>query len=761
MLTKTKHVEKDTKIIGTSPIRPDGVPKVTGMAQYGADYSLPGMLWAKVLRSPHAHARIRSINTSKAAALKGVKAVITGHDFPEQKHEYLGPERVAVNYWHMTRNIMAREKALYEGHAIAAVAATTQAIAEEAIGLIEVDYEILPHVIDVDAAMQPDAPLLYEDMITRGIEPAPTKPSNISKRLEFKIGDLEAGFAKADEIVEMDFKTAPVHQGYIEPHACLARYGADGQVEVWSSSQGHFVVRAYVAKLLDIDISSVVVHPAEIGGGFGGKTVIYVEPVATLLSKITGLPVKLAMTREDTLRASGPTSGSSMTVKIGVKKDGTIVAADATFKFQAGAFPGSPVMNACMCGFSPYEIDNVRTIGYDVVCNRPKAAAYRAPGSPISAFAVESVLDVLAHKIGMDPLKLRLKNAVKAGSPTSWGPKHAHDGYAETIKALLDHPGYQKPLGPNQGRGVASGFWFNGGGESTATVHIGEDGSVAIATGSMDVGGSRASMAIMAAETLGVPYEKVRSTVSDTASIGYNHVTGGSRVTYSTGLAVIDACKKVIDELRHRAALMWDIDVKDVIWEDGCAKVRDMSVGDFDPLTLAAISAKRAVTGGPIVAEAAVNAGGQAPGFSTQFYDVEVDPETGAVKILRAVAAQDVGRAIHHDYCEGQIQGGVVQGIGWALNEEYIYDKNGRLSNPGFLDYRIPVASDVPMIEAVMVEVPNPNHPFGVKGVGEANIIPPMAAIANAINNAIGRRLTELPMSPPRVLAAIDAGKGA
>ncbi|MCC7228207.1 MAG: xanthine dehydrogenase family protein molybdopterin-binding subunit, partial [Burkholderiaceae bacterium] len=695
MLTKTKHVEKETKLIGTSPIRPDGVPKVTGMAQYGADYSLPGMLWAKVLRSPHAHARIRSIDTSKAAALKGVKAVITGHDFPEQKHEYLGPERVAVNYWHMTRNIMAREKALYEGHSIAAVAATTQAIAEEAIRLIEVDYEILPHVIDVDAAMQPDAPLLYEDMMTRGVEPAPTRPSNISKRLEFKIGDLEAGFAKADEIVEMDFKTAPVHQGYIEPHACLARYGADGQVEIWSSSQGHFVVRAYVAKLLDIDISSVVVHPAEIGGGFGGKTVIYVEPVATLLSKITGLPVKLAMTREDTLRASGPTSGSSMTVKIGVKKDGTIVAADATFKFQAGAFPGSPVMNACMCGFSPYEIDNVRTIGYDVVCNRPKAAAYRAPGSPISAFAVESVLDVLAHKIGMDPLKLRLKNAVKAGSPTSWGPKHAHDGYADTIKALLEHPGYNKPLGPNQGRGVASGFWFNGGGESTATVHVSEDGSVAIATGSMDVGGSRASMAIMAAETLGIPYEKVRSTVSDTASIGYNHVTGGSRVTYSTGLAVIDACKKVIEDLRHRAALMWDIDVKDVIWEDGCAKVRDMSVGDFDPLTLAEISAKRAVTGGPIVAEAAVNAGGQAPGFSTQFYDVEVDPETGAVKILRAVAAQDVGRAIHHDYCEGQIQGGVVQGIGWALNEEYIYDKNGRLSNPGFLDYRIPVASDV------------------------------------------------------------------
>ncbi len=758
MTTKAKSVEREMKVVGSSPIRPDGVPKVTGTARYGADYSMPGMLWAKILRSPHAHANIRSINTAKARALPGVKCVIIGSDLPEQKFEFVGPERVAVNYWHMTRNILAREKALYEGHAIAAVAATTQAIADQALRLIEVDYEVLPHVIDVDEAMKDDAPLLFPDMTTRGVEPAPTKPSNISKRFEFKIGDLEAGFAKADEIVEMSFKTAPVHQGYIEPHACLARFGADGQAELWSSSQGHFVVRAYTAKLLDMDIGNLLVHPAEIGGGFGGKTVVYVEPVAAELSRRTGHPVKIMMSREDVFKSTGPTSGSSMTVKVGVKKDGTIVAGYGLFKFQAGAFPGSPVMNATMCAFSPYVIENVQTIGYDVVCNRPKSAAYRAPGSPISAFAVESVLDELAKRIGMDPLKLRLKNAAKAGSPTAWGPKHAHDGYAETIQALLDHPGYKKPLGKNQGRGVASGFWFNGGGESSATIHINEDGSVALATGSMDVGGSRASMALMCAETLGIPYEKVRSTVADTASIGYNHVTGGSRVTFATGIAVVDAANKIIENLRHRAALMWDIDIKDVIWENGCAKVKDMSVGDFDPLTLAEIAAKRAVTGGPIAVEAAVNAGGQAPGLSTQFCDVEVDPETGAVKILSFVAAQDVGRAIHRDYCEGQIHGGVVQGIGWALNEEYIYDKNGRLSNAGFLDYRIPVASDLPMIEAVLVEVPNPNHPFGVKGVGEANIVPPMAAIANAIADAVGRRLTELPMSPPRVLAAIDAG---
>lgn len=760
MLTQTKNAPKALKVVGTSPIRPDGVPKVTGLAQYGADYSLPGMLWSKILRSPHAHANIRSINTAKALALPGVKCVIIGSDLPEQPFGYQGPDRVAVNYWHMTRNILAREKALYEGHAVAAVAATTQEIAEQALRLIEVDYEVLPHVIDVDEAMAENAPLLFSDMITRGVEPAPTKPSNIAKRTEFAVGDVEAGFAMADEVVEMSFKTAPVHQGYIEPHACLARYGADGQAELWSSSQGHFVVRGYTAKLLNINLANLLVHPAEIGGGFGGKTVVYVEPIALELARRTGHPVKLMMSREDVFKATGPTSGASMTVKMGVKKDGTIVAAEGLFKFQAGAFPGSPVINATMCSFAPYEIANVRSVGYDVVSNRPKSAAYRAPGSPISAFGVESVLDVLAAKIGMDPLKLRLKNAVKAGSPTSWGPKHSHDGYAETIQALLDHPEYNKPLGKNQGRGVASGFWFNGGGESTASVHINEDGSIAIATGSMDVGGSRASMALMAAETLGVRYEDVRSTVADTATIGYNHVTGGSRVTFATGKVVVEACEKIIDELRLRAALMWDVDVTGVIWEDGYAKPADKSVGDFAPLSLKEIAAKKAVTGGPIGVEASINAGGMAPGFSTQFCDVEVDPETGAVKVLRFVCAQDVGRAIHPKYVQGQIHGGVAQGIGWALNEEYIYDKNGRLSNAGFLDYRIPVASDLPMIEAVIVEVPNPNHPYGVKGVGEANIVPPMAAMANAIKMATGCRLTELPMSPPRVLAAIDAQNG-
>jgi CO/xanthine dehydrogenase Mo-binding subunit len=747
---------KGFKWVGTRPIRPDGVPKVTGTALYGSDFSMPGMLVGRILRSPHAHARIRSLDISKAAAHPGVKAVVTSADLPEQKFEYVGPERVAQNFWHMTRNIMAREKVLYEGHPIAAVAAASKAIADEALALIEVDYEVLPHVIDVDEAMKPDAPLLFEDMITRGVEPPP-KPSNIAKRNEFNLGDIKAGFAAADEIVEMSFKTAAVHQAYIEPQGCVARFDADGQCELWSSSQGHFVVRNYTATLLKMKVGDLRVYPAEIGGAFGGKTVVYVEPVAVMLARKSGLPVKVVMSREDVFRATGPTSGSSMTVKIGVKRDGTITAAEGLFKLQAGAFPGSPFMSTCMCAFAPYDIANARAVGYDVVSNRPKVAAYRAPGSPIGAFAVESVLDELAQKIGMDPLQLRLKNAAKAGTQMLSGAKLGHDGYAETIKALLDHPGYKAPLGKNQGRGVASGYWFNGGGESSATVNVNDDGTVVVATGSPDIGGSRASMAIMAAETLGVDYDQVRPIIADTASVGYTHVTGGSRVTFATGMAVVNATKIVIQDMCNRAAKTWGVDPEAVVWENGHAKPASSNVGDFKPMSIKEIAGKRGTTGGPIVAAAGVNPAAVAPGFATQFCDLEVDPDTGKVTILRFVAAQDVGRAIHPSYVEGQIQGGVVQGIGWALNEEYIYGDDGRLQNPGFLDYRIPVASDLPMIEPVLVEVPNPGHPYGAKGVAEVNICPPMAAIANAIERAVGRRLTELPMSPPKVLAAIDA----
>src|SRR5580700_6332632 len=745
------------KVVGTRPIRPDGVDKVTGRANFGADMVMPGMLWGKVKRSPHAHARIMSINVDKALRLPGVKAIVTSDDFPPIASEEAFVGEGPMNFRDLSRNCMARDKALYDGHAVAAVAATTQAAAEEAVELIEVEYQVLPHVIDVEAAMAPDAPLLHDDMFTQGVEPKPTKPSNIAKKITFTKGDIAKGFAEAEVVIERKYTTKPVHQAYIEPHACVVAIGADGQATIWSSSHGQFMVRAYCAKLLNIDIANIRAVPAEIGGGFGGKTLVYLEPVALALSKKTGRPVKIVMSREEVFRGTGPTSGGTIEVKIGAKKSGRIVAAELVLKYQAGAFAGSPVGPGCMCAFAMYDLDNVHITGYDVVSNRPKVAAYRAPGAPISSFGVESCLDELARELRIDPLSLREKNAAKEGTKAVHGPTWTNIGYLETVAAVKNHPNYQIPLGPNQGRGIACGFWFNVGGESSAQVHVNEDGSISVASGSPDIGGSRASMAMMAAETLGLPIERVKPIVADTASIGFTHVTGGSRVTFATGMATVQAAEKVIDQLKQRAAMIWDISPDAVDWKDGCAIPAGPNAGSFDPLPLADIAIKAARTGGPIGAEVSVNAQGAGPAFATHVCDVEVDPQTGHVTVLRYTAAQDVGRAIHPAYVEGQIQGGVTQGIGWALSEEYIYDKQGRLENPGFLDYRCPVASDMPMIDPVIVEVPNPRHPFGVRGVGEVPIVPPMAAVANAIHAAIGTRLRDLPMSPPKILAEIDA----
>jgi CO/xanthine dehydrogenase Mo-binding subunit len=748
--------DHELKIVGTRPIRPDGVDKVTGRANFGADMKMPGMLWGKVKRSPHAHARILRIDAAKALALPGVRAVVTASDFPDIPPEEAFVGEGPMNFRDLSRNVMARDKVLYEGHAVAAIAAISPIIAAEALDLIEVEYEMLPYVIDVEAAMAPDAPVLHDDLYTQGVEPRPDRPSNIAKRVGFKKGDAEAGFRQAEVIIERRYTTQPVHQAYIEPHACVVSVAADGQVQIWASSQGQFMIRAYCAKLLGIDLACIRVTPAEIGGGFGGKTVIYLEPVALALSKKTGRPVKIAMSREEVFRGTGPTSGGVIEVKLGAKRDGTIVAAELVLKYQAGAFPGAPVGPGCMCAFAMYDLPNVTITGYDVVSNRPKAAAYRAPGAPISSFGVESCVDELARELGIDPLALREKNAAREGTKAAHGPTWSNIGYLDTIAAAKSHPNYQIPLGPNQGRGIACGFWFNAGGESSAAVHVNEDGSISVASGSPDIGGSRASMAMMAAETLGIPLEKVKPIVADTASIGFTGVTGGSRVTFATGMATVQAAEKVKEQLKARAAILWDISPEAVEWDDGKAFPAGPNAGTFDPLPLAAIAAKAARTGGPIGAEVQLNAQGAGPAFATHVCDVEVDPETGHVTVLRYTAAQDCGRAIHPSYVEGQIQGGVTQGIGWALSEEYIYDRQGRMDNPGFLDYRCPVASDMPMIDAVIVQVPNPRHPFGVRGVGEVPIVPPMAAVANAIFDATGRRLRDLPMSPPKVLAELE-----
>jgi CO/xanthine dehydrogenase Mo-binding subunit len=745
------------RLVGTRPIRPDGVDKVTGRANFGADTTMPGMLWGRIKRSPHAHARILSIDFDKALNLPGVKAVITRADFPDVPPEkaYIG--EAPANLRDLSRNCMAKGKVLYEGHAVAAVAATSPAMAEQALDLIEVEYEVLPHVMDVEAAMAEGAPLLHDDVFTVGVEPKADKPSNIAKRVRFVKGDVEAGFKEADIVVERRYTTKPVHQAYIEPHACLVSVAADGQCTIFSSSQGQFMVRGYTSRIVGADIANIRSIPAEIGGGFGGKTIVYLEPLAYMLSKKSGRPVKMVMSREEVFRATGPTSGAVVEVKLGAKKDGHIVAAQATLKYQAGAFPGSPVNQGSMCAFACYDLPNVLVTGYDVLCNRPKVAAYRAPGSPISAYGVESCVNELADALKIEPLKLREINGAKDGTKAAHGPTWSNIGYLKTLDAARASEHWNTPLLPGQGRGIACGFWFNAGGESSAACHVNEDGTVTVTEGHPDIGGSRASMAMMVGEVLGVSYDRVRPVVGDTTSIGFSAVTGGSRVTFAGGTAVTRAAEKVVEELKKRAAAIWDISPDAVEWKDGRAYPAGPNAGSFEPLSLSDIAAKSGKTGGPISAEVQINAQGPGPGFATHLCDVEIDRETGSVKVLRYTAIQDVGRAIHPSYVEGQMQGGVAQGVGWALNEEYIYDKEGRLENPGFLDYRVPVASDMPMIETIMIEVPNPRHPFGARGVGEVPIVPPMAAVANAIENAIGIRMRDLPMSPPKIRAALDA----
>ncbi len=748
--------ETDNKWIGKRTIRPDGEDKVTGRANFGADFAQPGMLWGKVLRSPHPHARIKSINLERAAAADGVRAVMSGADlvdFPVDVPAPAGPQDLR----YVSRNVMARDKVLYAGHALAAVAATSARAAEAALDLIDVEYELLPWVIDVEDAMKPDAPVLHDFMYTAGVDPKPSAPSNIASRSGLTLGDVDAGFAQADIIIERPFKTKPVHQGYIEPHACLVDVSPDGRATIWSSSQGHFMVRNVTARMTGAKLSDIRAIPAEIGGGFGGKTIIYLEPLAYTLSRKAGAPVKMVMTRDEVFRATGPTAGSSNTIRIGARRDGRITAAEATFHFQAGAFPSSPIRGASNCAFSAYAIDNVKVVGYDVVENRPKCNAYRAPGSPIAAFGVESVIDELAAELGIDPIEMRLMNAAREGTRAAYGPTYRRIGFEETLRAAQSHPHYSAPKGRRKGRGVACGGWMNAGGESSAQINVNEDGTVAITTGHPDIGGSRASMVNIAAETLGIHYRNISAQVGDTNTIGYSASTGGSRVTFAAGAAVSSAAKRMVEQLRERAAMLWDIDVDAVDWKNGHAHPAGSNAGEFEPLSLAELASKAALTGGPIAVQVSLNAQGAAPAFATHICDVEVDEETGRVDVTRYTAVQDAGRAIHPGYVEGQMQGGVAQGIGWALNEEYIYDEDGHLENPGFLDYRVPVASDLPMIDTIVVEVPNDAHPLGVRGAGEVPIVPPMAAVANAIHDATGLRLRELPMSPPKVLAALAA----
>ena len=745
MATNVVLSNTDYRVVGTRPVRHDGTDKVTGRAKYGADFAAAGVLHAKVLRSPHAHARIKSIDTAKALAAPGVRAVITGADIPTDSAA--------------ARKVMAKDKALYKGHPVAAVAAASAHDAEQALALIEVVYEPLKAATEVRQAMAADAELLHESQTTEELGEKTGTASNIATHFRYEQGDLEQGFAAADVIVEREYSTATVHQGYIEPQNSAALWNNNGELTIWTSTQGAFTTRDNLAGVLDLPVSRIKVIPMEIGGGFGGKIPIYLEPLTALLSRKAGAPVKGAMSRAEVFEATGPTSGSYMWVKMGATNDGKITAAEASLAFDAGAFPGSPVTAGAQCIFACYDLENARVDGYDVVANKPPVAAYRAPGAPIAAFGCETVVDELAEKLGLDPMEFRLRNAAKEGTRRVDGPVFPKIGNIETMEAARDSDHYRGKLaGAHRGRGVASGFWFNIGLQSSASISVQADGTIALVEGSTDIGGTRASIAMQAAEVLGIPAEDVDPSVADTDSVGYTFLTGGSRTTFATGWAAYDCAQEIKRQMINRAASIWDVDPEVVDLVDGVFQhTSDQELR----MSFKELAGQLLRTGGPISAQVSVDPRGAGGAFATHVVDVEVDPDTGKVTVLDYTAVQDCGKAIHPSYVEGQIQGGVVQGIGWALNEEYRFSPDGRMENSSFLDYRMPTSLDLPMIGTVIVEIANPGHPYGVRGVGEVPIVPPMAAIANAIYHAIGVRMTELPMSPGAVLESLWAKNGA
>ena len=765
--TVLSNEEFDT--VGTNPIRHDGADKVTGRAKYGADTILPGMLYGKILRSPHAHAVIKSVDISAAAAHPGVHAVVTSADWPETSMKLVDLAEGSIhNLGFLSMNVLARGKALYKGHAIAAVAAVSVHVAEEATKLIKVEYEVLKPVLTAIEGMKPDAPILHErlaSVASPALRPggllddnADSMRTNIANEFEFNLGDVEQGFKDADVIIEKTTTTQAVHQGYIEPQAGVAQWSEDGKLTIFSSSQGQFTVRDHTARFLGIAVGQVKAVPMEIGGGFGAKGITYVEPIAALLSQKSGRPVKVQLSRTEVFEGTGPTSGTQISVKLGATKDGKLIAAEAELIYEAGAFPGSPVGAGIQCMMGQYDIPNGHLKAIDVVVNRPKSAAYRAPGAPSSAFCMETAMDELAEKLGIDPLEFRLMNIASEGVRRVTGPMTPLVGYTETLQAVKDHQHYNTKLeGKKRGRGIATGWWANNSGPASAVLVVNSDGTVSLTEGSPDIGGSRAAMAMHVAEVLGLPVTDIKPQVGDTDSIGFTSNTGGSSVTFKTGWACYNAAQSVKQQMIERAAKIWEIPDADVEYKE--AVLQHISDPELK-LNFKQIAARMVPTGGPIVASAGVNPPGPGPSIGVHLVDVEVDTETGKVEILRYTAAQDAGKAIHPAYVEGQIQGGAVQGIGWALNEAYIYNDDGALLNSSFLDYRMPTSLDLPMIDTIIVEVANPAHPYGVRGVGEVPIVPPMAAISNAIYDAIGIRMNDLPMSPDKILEALWAQEG-
>lgn len=748
---------KEHRYLGNPTRKVDGLDKVSGSSQFGADLTLTGMLYGKILRSSHAHARIKKIDTSKAAGRPGVMAVVTGADFPNLAHGTLacvGKRSFEMSY--LSRVIMAREKVHFHGQPVAAVAARTLQEAEDALAFIEVEYEPLPVVLDPDEAMKPDAPLLHADLFTLSEGGVAPTPSNVAWHLEVERGDLARGFSDADVVIERSFRTRMVHQGYIEPEAECALVGPGGHITVWAVTQGIFLHREELSVLFQVPPGKIKVIPMEVGGAFGGKEHARVSPVCVALSRKCGRPVRIALTREEVLRATGPGAATVSSVKIGVKRNGQLTALHSRYTYSGGCYPGAPINRALAAAIAAYQIPNFKVEGFDVVTNKPKSVPYRAPGGTAATYAIEATMDEVARALEMDPLQLRKKNISRAGDPAPAGGNFDAIGFEKILASIERHPCWTIPLtGHNQGRGFALGFWPLGSGQAHCQLTLVSDGSVNLTLGSVDLSGTRTGFAQIVADELNISLEEVRVITADTDTVGYTDGSTGSRLAHDMGTAVYYACQNLLLELKQRAATSLQVPVEMVEYGEKRFSARGFSEGSLTLEDLARASFKG---GSVIVAHGQVTQLQTAPATAGHVVDVEVDPETGKVKLLRYTSFQDVGFALNPTMVEGQMQGGATQGIGWALNEEYIYDANGAMKNATLLDYRMPTALDVPTLDCEIIEVPASQGagPYGVRGAGEMGIVIPPAAICNAIARAMGVRLTELPMTPERVFWAIQ-----
>ena len=755
-MVATFEPKKDYKVVGTRPIRHDGYDKVTGKAIYGADIKLPGLIWGSVARSPHAHAKIISIDTTEAKKMDGVLAVITHEDMPKAENKMVDLGEGSVNFKWASEKLMANNKVIYKGQPVAAIAAIDRHVAEEAARKIFVEYEVLDSVTNVVDAMKENAPIILEDLIGDDLGEK-IHNTNMSEHIRHDFGDVEKSMEDSDHIFEGEFNMEMVHQGYIEPHNATATWNEDDQIKIWTSTQGAFPARTQIAGILQVNVSQVKVTPLEIGGGFGGKIPVYFEPIAAILSKKSGRPVKMVMERTAIFETTGPTPGGKIKIKLGVNNDMKINSAISEIWFEAGANPGGMIGPAAMCIYAPYNIPNMRIDAWDILVNKPKIAAYRAPGSPQVAFAMESLVDELCQELNWDSLEFRIKNASKSGTRRGDGVRFSKIGLEEVLSAVKASDHWNSPLGTpspgvKRGRGVASGYWFNIGLKSAANLAVNSDGSVILTEGSTDIGGSRASMAMHVAEVLGIDAHDVKPNIVDTDSIGFTDVTGGSRTTYATGYACWEAANNLVIELKKRVSILWDVTPEEISFIDGVFSYNN----EEKIISFKDLSSKLGDLGGPATSTGSVDLSSAGDGFGMHIVDLDIDVETGKTDVVRYTAIQDVGTAIHPSYVEGQLQGGAVQGIGWALNEEYYMLNNGSMANSSFLDYRMPTSLDLPKIDTILVEVPNPLHPYGVRGVGEVPICPPIPAIANAIKNAIGTRLYDTPMNAGRIIQSIS-----